>query len=153
MVVVFAITDQVTPPLMELSHCTTLPTLPLSVNVPAFAPLQTVVAAGAIVPPTDAAVTFTAAGAENTAEQVPQIIRARYKRDAVRLVKFNVVVVFVIPDQVNPPSIENSQRFKEPVGPLSVKVPELIGAHTDVTAGLTEPPTDAGDTFTTAIEE
>lgn len=153
MFVVFAIIDQVIPPSIEFSHCTTLPTLPPRVSVPLFTPLQTVAEAGAMVPPIDAAVTFTAAVAENTGEHVPLIIRARYKRDTVRFEKFKVVVVLVIADQVTPPSIENSQRFTAPVCPLSVKVPLLVGAHTDVTAGAIDPPTEAGDTVTVAIEE
>jgi len=39
---VFAIADQVTPLSIELSHCVIDPLKPTSVNVPAFAPPQTV---------------------------------------------------------------------------------------------------------------
>ena len=65
-----AISVQVAPPLVENCHLIMLPVKPLSVIVPAFAPLQTV-AEPEVVPPTETGFTVTVAVAEGTAAHAP----------------------------------------------------------------------------------
>jgi hypothetical protein len=60
-------------------------------------------------------------------------------------------VVFVMFDQLIPPSSDDCQRIIFPVFPLSVNVPLLVPGHT-VVVPVTEPPTVIGFTVIVAAE-
>lgn len=81
---VFAILDQLTPPLIEDSHLTILPVCPLKVKVPLFEPAQTELAP-ATDPPAVTGLTVIVAAAEFAAGHVPLVTDALYKVVAVRL--------------------------------------------------------------------
>jgi hypothetical protein len=82
--VVFAILVQVVPPFMDDCQLRIDPVCPDSVREPLLEPLQTVIAAGLMVPATDKGLTVIVAVDENTGLHDPLATCTRYIRVAVR---------------------------------------------------------------------
>ena len=135
----------------DLSHLTTLPVLPLNVNVPLVEPVQMSVPPVTL-PPVDAGLTVTVVDVALSSGQTPLCTTARNWVVCVNAPDVYVVDVLLMVVQVVNGATELSHLTTLPVLPDNVNKP-LVEPVQIAAPPLTVPPTDGALTVTVVVVE